>query len=90
MIKELGVFACPLAPVVKALDQSNVAILELENLLDLDRDLFDVEVQVETHHVASGWVEIVKLHFNGILNLKFLDLSIILVEDESREADDGL
>ena len=89
-VKELGVLTCPLRPVVKALDQSNIAILEFENLLNFDWDLFNIKVKIETHHISTGWIEIVQFHFNGVLDLEFIDFSIILIENEAGEADNWL
>ena len=90
LVKELSILACPLRPVVEALDKCDVAILELENLLDFDWDLLNIKEEVETHHISLLWVKIVKLHLNRVLNLELLDLGIILVKDETREADDWL
>ena len=90
LVKELSILACPLRPVVEALDKCDVAILELENLLDFDWDLLNIKEEVETHHVSLLWVKIVKLHLNGVLNLELFDLGIILIKDETREANDWL
>ena len=90
LVKELSILACPLRPVVEALDKCDVAILELENLLDFDWDLLNIKEEVETHHISLLWVKIIKLHLNGVLNLELFDLGIILVKDETREANDWL
>jgi hypothetical protein len=90
LVKELSILACPLGPVVEALDKSDIAILELENLLDFNWDLLNIKEEVEAHHISLSWVKIVKLHLNGVLNLKLFDLGVILVENETREANDWL
>ena len=89
-VKELSILAGPLGPIVEALDKCDIAILELENLLDLDWDLLNIKEQVEAHHISLSWIKIVKLHLNGVLNLELFNLGIILVKDETREANDWL
>ena len=90
LIKELSILACPLSPVVEALYKSDIAILELENLLYLNWDLLNIKEQVEAHHISLLRVKIIELHLDGVLNLELFNLGVILVEDETREANDWL
>ena len=89
-IEEFGLWSSELTPIVQTLDESDITILEFKDLLEFDWDLFNVEEEVEAHHVSLIWPKVVVLHLDGILYFEFLNFNIILVEDEAGEVDDWL
>lgn len=79
-----------MTPVVQALDESNVTILEFKDLLELEWNLLNIEEEVEAHHVSADWPQVIVLHLDGVLDFEFFNFDIILVEDETGEVDDWL
>ena len=89
LLDEPCIVACELAPVPEAVDECGVAVLQLDELLKQERQLVNVKEHVDAHLFTFVLVRLVQLHLEVVLYIEPVDLEVVLVENESRNVDEG-